>query len=172
VDSGDLHGATALDGGDIARCDKLSGTSGEAALWTESMLALWNAWEMTGILRSAADNGTILAGVSAGAVCWFDYALTDAHHSSYTALPGLGFIAGSCCPHYSSEPQRRPVFEHSIARGELPNGIAIDDGVAVHLRDGKPIHVISARPGATAYSVCRMGERIETETQTLAITIL
>ncbi len=108
---------------------------------------------LAGALLDAAKNGTILAGVSAGAVCWFEFALSNAGGNHLGPLPGLGLIGGSCCPHYSSEAERQPVFRREIALGSMPAGIAIDDGAAVLLQHDRPPQAFSARHGAGAYWV-------------------
>ncbi|MBL8166023.1 MAG: peptidase E, partial [Anaerolineae bacterium] len=81
---------------------------------TKSMLALWREWGLDGILRDAAANGTILAGLSAGAICWFEYGITDSIPGTLTPLPCLGFLPGSCSPHYDGEALRRPEYQRMI----------------------------------------------------------
>ncbi len=124
---------------------------------TRAMLAVWREWGVDNILRTAWNNGVLLGGVSAGAICWFEYGATDSvlGPGRSTALRCLGLLPGSCSPHFDSEPRRRPDFHRLIARGELPPGIGIDDGVAVLFHDRRLIKVLSARPGATAYRVAR-----------------
>jgi hypothetical protein len=72
-------------------------------------------------------------------------------------------FAGSFCPHYSTERARRPEFERRVARGEMPEGLAIDDGAAVLVDASGPRLARSARPGAWAYQLCREGDRPVTE---------
>ena len=110
-------------------------------------------------LAEAGRRGALLCGVSAGAVCWFDAALSDSLGSGLAPLLGLGVVAGSCCPHYSSEAQRRPAYESHIAYGLLPDGIAIDDGVAVLLEHEQPARAYTARHNNLgAYHVTRVGD--------------
>ncbi|PWG73685.1 peptidase E, partial [Enterococcus hirae] len=78
------------------------------------------------------DQGVILSGISAGAICWFESGLTDSFAGSLRAIDCLGMLPGSCCPHYSAEADRRPTYHRLIETGEMPAGIAIDDGAAVH----------------------------------------
>ncbi|MDC0544677.1 hypothetical protein OAO14_01600, partial [Candidatus Pelagibacter sp.] len=66
------------------------------------------------------------------------------------ALRGINFISGSCTPH-SSNIERIDQFELDIKNNKLPQGIAIDDGVAVVFIDGKPTEVYSSRKNHTAY---------------------
>lgn len=120
---------------------------------TVHLLQQWRQSGVDQVLLQAARQGTLLAGVSAGAVAWFDYALSDASGQGLQPLAGLGLVAGSCCPHYSSEPARAPAFALAITQGHLPTGLAIDDGVAVLLNQHGPAQVFSARPGAGAYRV-------------------
>ena len=75
---------------------------------TKSMLALWREWGLDVILRKAWEQGVVLAGLSAGAICWFEQGVTDSIPGDLTALPCLGLLAGSCCPHYDGEAERRP----------------------------------------------------------------
>lgn len=125
---------------------------------TAHLLQGWRASGLAEVLCEAAKGGALLAGVSAGAVCWFDYALSDSGGAGLAPLQGLGLIAGSCCPHYSSEAPRRPAFEAQIAGGDLQDGIAIDDGVAVLLQAGRPPVAFSARDHAWSYAVRRAGD--------------
>lgn len=130
---------------------------------TKSMLGVWRSWGLPSLLNAALSNGTILSGVSAGAICWFESGITDSIGSRFSALNGLGFIKGSCCPHYSAEPDRQPVYERLIATSEISAGVAIDDGVAVHWVDGVPKRIISGKPDASAYNVRLAGGRVVTE---------
>jgi len=125
---------------------------------TKSMLALWREWKLDTILRKAGDNGTILAGISAGAICWFEAATTDSIPGKLTIISGLGYLSGSCSPHYDGEPQRRPTFQRLIAAGEIIPGVAFDDGAAGHYIDGVLQHVVSSRPNAKGYRVEKDGD--------------
>jgi dipeptidase E len=129
---------------------------------TKSMLALWREWDLDLILRMACENGTVLAGISAGAICWFDELTTDSIPGKLTALKGLGYLAGSCTPHYDGEPERRPTLTRLVASGEVVPGYAFDDGAAGHFVDGKLKAVISSRQNAKGYYVERVdGQAVE-----------
>lgn len=125
---------------------------------TRSMLALWREWGIDTILRAALEKGTVLAGLSAGAICWFEQGITDSIPGTLTAIDCLGFLPGSCSPHYNGELARRPNFQRMIASGELKPGIALDDFAAGHYVDGHLRRVISARPRAQGYRVERTGD--------------
>lgn len=120
---------------------------------SKSMLAVWKAWALPELLIKAMKNGTVVAGVSAGAICWFEYGLTDSSAGALRPLRGLGLLSGSCCPHYLKEAGRKPAYEYLVSTGAMPNGIAIDDGAAIHFRDGAPYRIIVGKAGANAYLV-------------------
>lgn len=126
---------------------------------TRSMMAVWREWGLDHILRKAGEGGTVLAGVSAGANCWFEAATTDSVPGMLTKVRGLGYLAGSFSPHYDSQIGRRPAMQHMIASGDLPDGYAMDDGAAAHFVDGELIGVVSSRPGALGYRIVRDGDR-------------
>jgi len=126
---------------------------------TQSLLSVWKGWELAPLLQRAAEAGTVLCGISAGAICWFDWGLTDSRSDNLGPLACLGFVPGSCCPHYSGEPERKPTFERMVGVGEIAPGYAIDDGAALHLVDGVPKRVVSARSGADVYRVEGIGDR-------------
>ncbi|MCA0458092.1 MAG: peptidase E [Chloroflexi bacterium] len=120
---------------------------------TKSMLALWREWELPDILKRANEQGTVLAGISAGSICWFERGLTDSIPGDLTALPCLGFLKGSCTPHYDGEAQRRPSYQGLVGSGALIAGYAFDDGAAGHFVDGELKEVVSSRPHAKGYHV-------------------
>ena len=102
----------------------------------------------------------VLAGISAGMVCWFEACLTDSFGGGPAPLlDGLGLIPGSACPHYDAEPERRPAYQRFIAEGALPAGFAADDGAALHFVGATLAEVVASRPDARAYRVHREGDR-------------
>ena len=117
---------------------------------TVFMLEIWKKNKLEHIFKDAYEKGIILSGISAGAVCWFDWILSDSVGPGFNPLRGINLISGSCTPH-SSNIERMKQFESDIKNNKLPNGIAIDDGVAVLFIDGKPTEVYSSRKNHTAY---------------------
>jgi dipeptidase E len=126
---------------------------------TANMLAVWRIHGVDAALRAAWESGVVLCGVSAGANCWFGASTTDSYGIGRAdALgDGLGFLAGSFCPHYDGEPERRPSFHRLVASGALPAGIACDDFAAVHFSGTQLVEAIAAEPRAGAYRVTRSG---------------
>src|ERR1700741_2500062 len=120
---------------------------------TRSLLALWREWGLDVYLRTAWNKGTVMCGISAGSICWFDEGLSDFFPGELNRLKGLGFLKGSNCPHYDGEKNRRPAYHKLISRGEISAGVAAEDGVALHYVGAKLEKVISSRPDGKAYLV-------------------
>jgi peptidase E len=119
-----------------------------------NMVAVWRVHGLDVIMRKAWQAGIVLAGSSAGGICWFEGGTTDSFGRKLRAFgDGLGLLAGSYCPHYNSEPRRRPLYHQLIADGALPSGIACDDGAAAHFTDDTLTELIADRPGSSAYRV-------------------
>ena len=138
---------------------------------TKSMLALWREWGVDRILRQALDQGTVLSGVSAGAICWFEQGLTDSVPGELTPLDCLGFLPGSCAPHYDGEPDRRPRFHRLIGKGEMTDGYGIDDKAGLHFIGGELLRVVAATAAAAAYRVEQLTTGVS-ETELDASTIV
>ena len=126
---------------------------------TKSMLAVWREWQLPKILRETWKAGTVLAGISAGAICWFDAGVTDSWAEHLAPLDCLGWLPGGCCPHYNSEKERRPAVHEFVAKGLIPRTLALDDGAAAHFVGRKLARVIAWRAKAGAYSVQREGRQ-------------
>jgi len=120
---------------------------------TKSMLAVWREWGLPEILREAYDAGIVLGGQSAGAICWFEQGVTDSWADRLRPLDCLGFLPGSCCPHYDGEIERRPAYHALVRNGDLSSGYAIEDAVAAHFSNGRLARIVSKKPGAKAYYV-------------------
>lgn len=120
---------------------------------TKSMLALWREWGVDQILKQALEQGIVLAGLSAGAICWFEQGTTDSIPGGLRALPCLGFLPGSCSPHYDGEAERRPTYHRLLLGNEIKAGYAFDDGAAGHFVNGELHTAVTSRPYAKGYRV-------------------
>jgi dipeptidase E len=126
---------------------------------TANMLAVWRVHGVDRIMREAWEAGIVLAGSSAGMICWFEASITDSFGPQLDPLhDGLGFLPGSACPHYDGEDRRRPVYRAAVADG-FPAGYAADDQVALHFEGQELVECVTAREGAQAWRVERDGER-------------
>jgi len=130
---------------------------------TKSMLAVWQEWGLPELLHAAHARGAVLAGLSAGANCWFEQNITDSVVPELSVLPGLGFLSGSFCPHYGGEEQRRPAYHRFLAAGAIQPGYAADDGVGFHFVDGALQRIVSSRPNGRGYRLDLVdGQPVET----------
>jgi dipeptidase E len=120
---------------------------------TANLLALWRLHGLDTLVREAWEAGVVLSGVSAGANCWFDACVTDSFGPALDGLrDGLGFLEGSFCPHYDSEPERRPVFTRLVGDG-FPAGVACDDAAAAHFVGTELREIVVSDAGARAFRV-------------------
>jgi dipeptidase E len=133
---------------------------------TKNLLVLWKEWGLDAILQKAWEQGIVLAGISAGSLCWFEDGVTDSYGEQLEPIQSLGFLRGSNCPHYDGEAERRPTYHKLVASGTIQSGVAADDGVAIHYI-GQNIHqIVSSRPNAKAYRVSFDGRVHEEELPT------
>lgn len=124
---------------------------------TKSLIAVWKEWGFDETLKTALEEGVILAGISAGAICWFQSGVTDSFDADLLPIDCFGFLEGSCCPHYSEEPARRPRYLELVGKSKIEDGYAIDDRCAVHYIDGVARKIVRGAPGASAYRVLHVG---------------
>jgi dipeptidase E len=127
---------------------------------TANMLAVWRAHGFDRILQEAWERGIVLAGWSAGMICWFEAGVTDSFGPQLAGLrDGLGFLPGSACPHYDGEELRRPVYRRLVADEGFPPGLALDDGVGAHFVGTELEAIVTAGFGGGGYIVAEHGER-------------
>jgi peptidase E len=119
-----------------------------------NLLAIWREHGLDLTLREAWEAGVLLAGLSAGAMCWFERGVTRSTGRP-APVDGLGFLPGSFSVHHDGDPTRAPVFMDGVARGILPDGYGADDGVGLLFNDEQLVRVVSSRPHARAYRVRR-----------------
>jgi peptidase E len=117
-----------------------------------NLLAIWRAHGLDRVLAEAWRRGVVLAGLSAGAMCWFQGGVTRSGGAP-APLAGLGLLAGSLTVHADGEPERLPAWLASVRSGTLPGGWAVDDGVGLLFRGEQLERVVSSRPGAAAQRV-------------------
>ncbi|AZF37235.1 Peptidase E [Pseudomonas sp. R4-39-08] len=102
---------------------------------TRAMLAVWREFGVTDLLKAAGDQGKILCGVSAGAICWFDFGHSDSG-GAFALINGLGMLPGALCPHFNSEEGRKTSFVELICNQRIQPAYAVDDGIALHFKNG------------------------------------
>jgi dipeptidase E len=124
-----------------------------------NLMAVWAVHGLGDVLRRAWEGGVVLAGVSAGAICWFTAGLTNSLGPHFAPVAGLGFVEGGFCPHADSDPGRLVVLHDLVDRGLMPPTYAVDDGAAIHISDDAPPRLLSAAPGRGACLVGPGGAR-------------
>jgi dipeptidase E len=124
-----------------------------------NLLAIWRAHALDELLGEAWRRGIVLAGLSAGAMCWFAGGVTRSGGPLET-VEGLGLLPGSLTVHADGEPDRLPVWLAAVRSGELPGGWAADDGVGLLFRGTRMTRVVSSRPGAVALRVDLVGDEL------------
>ena len=120
---------------------------------TKSMLAVWREWGLDAILKEAYDKGVIMSGVSAGAICWFEQGITDSWSHDLAIMDCLGFVNGTCCPHYDEEPNRRPFVSRALKNKSIDSCISIEGFNALHLVDDSPKYSVAFKDNNDTYNV-------------------
>ena len=123
---------------------------------TLSMMSLWRRMGADKLLVEAYEDGTILCGLSAGAICWFNTGLSDSRSFTsggkvwdYINVRGLNLKPLMVCPHYDSKPKRRPALRNSL-KGTSQIAIAIDNCAALEIKDDT-FRILTCKPGAKVY---------------------
>jgi dipeptidase E len=132
------------------------------------MMRVWRRLGVDQILLSAYENGTVLSGISAGSICWFDSGHSDSmsfynpRNWRYIKVKGLGLIHGIHCPHYNGVTLGVPRRHHfrEMIRKTGGVGIAIENHCALVCIDGQVSRVIRAKRTARAYRVCKQRGKV------------
>lgn len=131
-----------------------------------NLLAVWRAHQLDHLLHDAWDQGTVLAGVSAGSICWHTGGPTDSFGKELKpVLNGLALLPYGNGVHYDSEPGRRPLV-HELVRTELlPLTYATDDHVGILYSNTEATEVIAdsevnPETGPAAYRIEKVGPQV------------
>jgi dipeptidase E len=135
------------------------------------MMRLWRRLGVDKLLVSAYENGTVLSGISAGSICWFDSGHSDSmsfYHPQkwkYINVKGLGLINGIHCPHYNGMTRGIPRRKHfrDMIRKTGGIGIAIENNCAIEFLDGRLYRVIRSKSYSRAYRVYKNGGEVIAE---------
>ncbi len=125
---------------------------------TVFMLESWKESGLGKRIMDAYQRGVIVAGLSAGAICWFEEMYTDSVKDSeeqpYSLYPALGFLPGGACPHYN---QRRVDFAENMSPDK--SWLCIENNAAVVYRNETVLG--SLKNGGNAYTVRKISGRID-----------
>ncbi len=123
--------------------------------YTLRMLKVWRRLGVDNILEQAGRRGTILSGISAGAICWFKYGNSDtlkfgsSNSNKLIKIKGIGLIDLMACPHYNVEKNRIPSLKRMIKKsGGI--AIALENCSALEVV-GKEYRIITSLRAAKAY---------------------
>ncbi|HAA12471.1 MAG TPA: peptidase E [Cytophagales bacterium] len=131
---------------------------------TLNMLAIWQAQEIDQALEKAYEKGIVLAGGSAGSLCWFEGGTTDSRPQELSIVEGLAYLPYSHCPHYTSEESRRPLYHENILSGALSPGYACDDRAGLVFVNDRLSHGMTLDENQHSYFVTvKDGEIVEEE---------
>lgn len=121
-----------------------------------NLLAVWRVHGLDDIFRRVWQAGVVLAGVSAGSICWHVGGTTDSFGPDLRAVTnGLGLLPYGNGVHYDSEAGRRPLVHALVADGTLPTTYCTDDGAGLVYRGTDLVEAVAERPGASGYVVRR-----------------
>jgi dipeptidase E len=126
------------------------------------MLNIWRKYKVDQYLKQAYEKGTILSGLSAGAMCWFNYGCGKNGRKSDGSpnlewTEGLGFINASHCPHYNDYQRKGFDVEFTAFEG---SGIALEDNCAFVLKNDT-FRIIKSSEKAIAFKLVNTNGKVE-----------
>ncbi|MDQ1286934.1 MAG: hypothetical protein QG622_499 [Actinomycetota bacterium] len=131
-----------------------------------NLAAVWRVHGLDTVFQVAWEAGVVLAGCSAGSICWHVGGTTDSFGPRLRPFTkGLALLPWGNGVHYDAEEQRRPLTHRLVAEGVLPTTYCTDNGVGLVYSGTELVEAVSERPGAGAYRVDRdpvSGEATET----------
>ncbi|WP_404710613.1 Type 1 glutamine amidotransferase-like domain-containing protein [Sphingomonas sp. MMS24-J13] len=123
---------------------------------TKNLMALWREWGFDKALHTAWQNGVVMAGSSAGQICWYQSGLTNSFPKVLAPVKATGFLPGSVTPHYNVRPDRKSQYRKFIADGSLDSpGLALENDVAGLYRGTQLVELVSSRKTAAAFKLTR-----------------
>jgi dipeptidase E len=123
---------------------------------TRHLIDVLNSSGALEALKKAYDSGIVIAGMSAGAICWFDWydneEYIDGDNTKLDVLPGFGYIKGFCVPHWNTKNDEEKQIMRDMLITKGIQGIALDNGTAVASEDGA-LRIIRSLPDASVESL-------------------
>ena len=128
---------------------------------TKSMLAVWKEWNLHKLLKDAFENGIVMSGVSAGAICWFDKGITDSFAEKLTIIDCLGMIEGIACPHFDEEKEREPYVNDLIEKEIIKSCICIEGNCALHIKNKAEYLSINFGESKRSFRISKINNKIK-----------
>jgi len=125
-----------------------------------NLMAVWRAHGIPDLLRECWEAGVVLAGQSAGSLCWHVGGPTDSFSDALdTVTDTLGWLPFSNGVHDNfPEQPRREVYRAAVATGLVPAGYASEDGVGLHYVGTELREVVTVVEGACGWWVEPAGQ--------------
>ena len=131
---------------------------------TKSMIAVWKEWNLNELLRQAYENGIVMSGVSAGAICWFEKGISDSFSEKLTIIDCLGLIKGVACPHFDEEEEREPFVSNLLEKKIIESCICIEGNCALHIKNDFEYTSIDFGNGKKCFRVFKENDVLKKET--------
>ena len=128
---------------------------------TMFMLEKWKETGVDKLLLSAYEQGKIICGLSAGAICWFkdmytDYEMLRGQSNEYVMRKGLNVLDGAFCPHFN---EREADFIPAMLKQGIESAYAVENDCALQFTNGVLSKKISS--GGNAYILSNINGKIE-----------
>ncbi|MCI0449695.1 MAG: Type 1 glutamine amidotransferase-like domain-containing protein [Chlorobi bacterium] len=124
------------------------------------LMQVWRKSGLDKIIKKAWKQGIVLAGMSAGAICWYEDGFKNPKDDIWRRISCLGFLEGSFCPHYDKRGELRKAYRKMISSGEISPGYGVEDGVALHYIGTELKYVVSSVTSAKAFYMRKSGFRV------------
>ncbi|MFH0735636.1 MAG: peptidase E [bacterium] len=119
---------------------------------TLNMLGIWKYQGIDSVLYKALKKGIILAGGSAGSICWFQNGISDSRPVNLSLVDGFGYLPYSNCPHYS-EKNRKQLYHQMITDKKISSGYACDELAGILFKNGAAFEFVSQSDNHNSYFV-------------------
>ena len=128
---------------------------------TVFMLELWREKGVDKLLIDAYEQGKIICGLSAGAICWFtdmytDYEIMRGKSAEYSLHKGLGLIDGLITPHFN---EREKDFTETFIKSGFTKAYCVENDAAIVFKNGAAEKSLSS--GGKAYVLSKENGVIE-----------
>ena len=126
-----------------------------------NLLAIWRVHGLDAIMREAWEQGIVLAGTSAGSICWHLGGSTDSFGPELRPITnGLGFLPYGNGVHYNATPLRRAVTQAMVARADVPEAYSTDNGVGLVYNGTELVDVVADRRDAYGWHTYMSGDGV------------
>ena len=113
---------------------------------TVYMLEKWKETGLDKLILKAYEDGKIICGLSAGAICWFtnmytDYEIMRGQSADYVMKKGLGVLDGTMCPHFN---ERKDDFLSAMKERGIEKAYCVENDSALVFVNGTLTKALSS----------------------------